>query len=365
MPLQLTRSIYDAVVSTKCRYSTLQFVSGGDGVQIYEDDTVTCEIGFSKKTWLAIFTEGHQYFELHPFGLQEVSSMSNDELDSFYMATNCLLITTNEYSTIWRLHEQAVGEIYRRSHGNNAEKTSKNLNITILSREFTFCLGLCTSRLDRVNKSSSLWMWIRKLSAALIFQFESFSVLDVAEHVLRSMDLHFANYCASYTLLWLMDVGAELGVVKTSEEEQIAQLLRERCRGSLNDVSLWRLLGAVLGGIHSQYSLHHYNQVCTHMSTVLGQLMQALPQREVIPLHQKRISGQLFPDGIDDLQWLLVVECTVDTPYQCVLRSVKDTDRALQLIHATLDLIVAQKSVAESGSLFQQRLSTLLNQFGQ
>lgn len=286
---------------------------GGGIVASEEDDC--CEVGFTKKTYLAMFLEGHGYFVQYPFGLQELSAMSDDQLDSIYMATISMLTTTNDHSTVWRLHGQIVGEMYSRT-GQDA-----------VANDLTYCLALATSRLARVNKCSALWLWLRKLAVLVVFHWSKMAPMELIRHVVRSMELHLANYSASFTLVWLVDVAGALEV----DVQETTDLLRQSCRSTLGDVSLWKSLNHLLQGKSSRYSLVHYSQLCEHLQSVMGGLPDTILQASISSKmsisanSSPRASPQAISShkhtaaGLSDLQWLLAVECTAQTPYLCVV----------------------------------------------
>lgn len=339
MSFPLTRYIYEKILSTKCFYSTLQFMPDGEGIETNEE-TSSCEIGFTKKAYLGIFLEGHSYFAEFPINLKRLQCLQDCQLETLYMATNSLLITTNEYSTIWSLHERIVGELYSRG------------NTSVLHEDFMFCVALSTSRLAKVNKSSSLWFWLRKLAVKLVFHDRKVNHLDFGKQIIRSLELHFANYCASFTMIWLLDVAHIFEVLDTPS---ILTLLRESCRQNLKDVSLWNTLASVLGGKHSQYSLVHYKQIAMQLSFLFGE--QDFPIDEYLGIEAKKSD-----EGLIDLRWLLAVDCTVETPYRYVIHSMHNPSLALQLIKDKLLQIESPDNPTEFGKQLHDCLSSILAQ---
>lgn len=327
MSLLPTETIFTTVTSTKCLYSSLQFMAEGEGI-VASEEIDTCEVGFTKKTYLAIFLEGHSYFGHHPFHLQQLSDLSNRQLDTIYMATISILTTTNEYNTVWRLHEEVVTEMYCRNGQN------------VVVNDLKYCLALATSRLARVNKSSSLWLWLRKLAIMVVFHWKSMTPMQLIRHILRSMELHLANYCASFTLMWLVDVASALGV----DVLGTAGLLRRSCRGNLGDVSLWKTLHHILQGKNNRYSLVHYSQLCYHLQTVMRWGVPSefnfSPKESVasqgIISQTEFLDVGIEPSDLSDLQWLLAVECTVHTPYFCVVTE-ENKVSAQQLIRKKIE----------------------------
>lgn len=352
MSFPLTQSVFSTVVSTKCLLSTLQFMPEGD-VIVSGEDGDTCEVGFSKKTYLAMFLEGHRYYEQNSYRLEPLTTFLDVQLDEMYMATISILTTTNEHSTVWTLHEEIVGELYSR-RGRDP-----------VIDDFKFFSALATSRLPRINKSSSLWLWIRKLTVLVIFNWNMMAPIQLIRQILRSMELHLANYCASYTLAWLVDVASARSV----DLQDIVQLVRQQCRRNLGDISLWTALRRLLEGKHEWYSLEHYNDLCKHLqltmrvagleevliSLILGSSNtgsarisessfttsnegQAIKSDRAIEDTLDHVAKDDTSEppkvdaptasslqrlkrkiGLDDLEWLLAVDCTILSPYICVI----------------------------------------------
>lgn len=307
----LARKLHDLVVSTKCTFTTIQFMPEGDDFFVLESND-TCEIGLTKKTYLRMFTEAHTYFGGTFPTLEEIPDMSDSDLLNLYFATLALLVTTNEYHTVWRIHECVVFEGTRR----------KYFGDDFYVQDLHFCTALATSRLARVNKSSTLFLWIRKLT---ILVFENERLLTyVILRLLKSMQLHFANYCASFTLQWIIELlhyRGELPVWKNT----ILVPLRKQCRLSLKDISMWRTLSCLLSPQGNAYATEHYAALSEKVSEDLGESMQVREEQK----------GEL-PDFSDssvffDLEWLLKVECSVYTPYECILAATT-SPKALEIV---------------------------------
>lgn len=349
MSLPLTRQVYDAVVTSPCVFSTLQLMpDDASASQIAVSDsphTETRDIGFTKKTYLLLFTEGHHHFQNHPIGpaSENLHSLTDAQLESLYMATISILITTNEYSTVWTLHAHILGEKYVRN------------GIGAFVDDFRFCLALATSRLARVNKSLSLWLWLRKLAAVLVFQRKEVPYTDLVRHVLKSMELHFANYCAGFTLVWLVDIGEKTGLQGI---KHTLPLLRKACRRNLHDITLWNTLLCILQGKCHPYSMVHYQDVCRQMESVLAQNVQNSAQGA--PLDAGTYLGTNGPMG--DLRWLVTVECTVASPYRCMLGSMDDCGPGIAIIEEKISQI-ERLLLSESGERFYQRLEAVLLEY--
>ncbi|EEQ38825.1 hypothetical protein FOB63_004884 [Clavispora lusitaniae] len=108
--MSLAAQILTRVWLTPHPYVTLQ-IGPVDGVVFASDpQSDTLQIGFSKRKYLELFTEGHHFLEGRNWSA-DVASMGDVELWQFFLATAALLATTNDHSTAWRLHERVVGEM--------------------------------------------------------------------------------------------------------------------------------------------------------------------------------------------------------------------------------------------------------------
>lgn len=312
MDFPLTSRLFDLINSSPCRIKTIQFKLEGDAMESFEQEGV-CEIGFTKKGYLALFLEGHTYFTqgLSSGNFDNLKNASDKDLDQVYMATNALLVTTNEHTTAWRLHQDVVAELWCRRA--NSGKDSQAL----LRCEFNFVIALATSRLAKINKSSILWAWIRKLSLLTVFG-DADALLAFVGEALRSMEVHFANYSASFTLNWAISIAAMNSDIAP---EQCLPQVRLLCRKNLSDTSLWHVMGLMLRGGSQAYAVAHYNQLARNAAC-----FQNVPQYEGNS-HTK----SLPEEALAELKWLIAVRCQVWTPYFQVLSAVDKTEAAAVL----------------------------------
>lgn len=108
--MSLAAQILTRVWLTPHPYVTLQ-IGPVDGVVFALDpESDTLQIGFSKRKYLELFTEGHHFLEGRNWSA-DVALMGDVELWRFFLATAALLATTNDHLTAWRLHERVVGEM--------------------------------------------------------------------------------------------------------------------------------------------------------------------------------------------------------------------------------------------------------------
>lgn len=252
----------------------------------------TCDIGMTKQMYLQMFMEAHRFFEAGFPETSTIRAMTERELRELYFATIAILTTSNDYHTVWRVHEVVVFELHKR------------IGLEILTDDFTFCSALATSRMKRVNKSSTLFLWLRKLSVVLRDHGDLLHTMVL--RLLKLMQMHFANYCAGFTLQWL----AQTAVLHDEEwYSSVVDNLRHQCRKELKDVTAWKALASLLRRRLDSYSAAHYNVLADWVSQALGS--------KVCHLTAYAYTDET-ESAYEDLDWLLSVECSVYTPYECV-----------------------------------------------
>ncbi|KAM9932185.1 hypothetical protein OXX80_008177 [Metschnikowia pulcherrima] len=348
----LTQEIYGEIVSTTCQYTSIQCLPAATAIEAVTDsENDTLEIGFSKKTYLYIFTEGHSYFQGKYPTVKKIKNCSQDELEHVYFASLPLLLTTNEFTTIWRVHESVVWELSRKA------------GMVWAKNDLAFCMALATSRLDKINKSPLLWHWLRKLSIIYVFnEFEEPIYLHFINQILRSMDAHYANYAAGFTLGWLVNVARALEL--KFDENAVISLIRHKCRQKLGDVSLWTTFGTVLSAKKCEFSetlyrhmaksleeigavsRDHSNHVPTYglSSHESGDLIenQIKKSPNTEPVVSRDLSALLEKEACCEIKWLLDVQCSIATPYKHMLQSMHDREIEEKLLAQKLSEIDTQ-----------------------
>lgn len=300
----LFRSIYGPVISSNCSCSTLQILPDApDGEVLSHESTDggVQDIALSKKTYLAIFAEGHAYFERAGYKNHQFEELPVPKIWDLYYATSSILLTVNEHFAALRLHQNAFIELLRRGE------------ITV-RQELDFATFLVTSKLKRVNKSSVLFHWIRRLFVALFGDANATKTL--VQRLLRSLQMHFANYCAGYTLQWLIRV---LRAGKDDISLQyIGQELKAMCMAHLGDVTLWRAYSLCFDGEDTDtFAVEQFNEELEfwrHLN------IEKTPLK--IPANNYNVSPVF-----DDLRWLLKVECVYLTPYECLYEATEEKKR--------------------------------------
>lgn len=255
--LPLTDTVYRAITGGSCTY-TVVLVVPGDDLLVHDDTSgtgdTTREIGIPKQMYLGIFREGHAV-------LGEICA-GHVTPDVQLLALAALLLTTNDHYTAWRVHRQAVEQ---------ADRTARD-------QAYRFAVALATSRMARINKSLVLWHWIRTQFAQRGASQAEFDWL--VKQTVKSMELHYANYSAGASLVWLANKGREMGLDASS----VVRLLRQLGRRELGDVSVWSAMALVMA------------------------------------------AGRQAGVARDELVWLEQVGCPVGTPFREMAR-VQNTDR--------------------------------------
>lgn len=349
----LTKNIYHAVVNSPCFYTRIQILPGSSPIAIIEDpESNTLEIGIPKKTYLKLFTEGHTYFQgIYP-SPENINKLTPRELENAYFATVALIFTTNDHSTVWRVHEQVMWAI---SRGVNHHLWA--------SRDLKLCTSLATSRLDKINKSSLLWHWLRKLSVFFFFHnFDNLHFIAFLKQILRSMEAHFANHAAAFSLVWLVQIARILE--KEFDEISVIHLLRIQCRQKLGDISLWACFGQILSGKNSPYAEKMYEKL-VHLLNDYGILLY---NGEILKDHQNKTSvSKSMADVLQheagvELQWLLDIKCGVLLPYKHILRSMNNAETGKRMIDNVVESIGLESSITESQLAFRGILHDLVKQ---
>ncbi|AGO10185.1 AaceriAEL288Wp [[Ashbya] aceris (nom. inval.)] len=173
-----------------------------------------------------------------------------------FMATIGLLFTSYENRSALNMHERLFLE---RMDSSEAAKS--------LDQEIKYVEALLTSNIGKLNKSSSLWIWYRKL---VVLQREMFTTAHqrVIEVCRQSAELHFANYYCWNTLRWYYDV------LEWSNEDvtPLREMVRAFAFSHLRDVSAWDALSY----LHSDGGAYTSSEY-TRLAQCLGLEVQLKP----------------------------------------------------------------------------------------
>lgn len=330
-------------------YKIIQIIpateDAADSFITFRTDEETWDIGLTKKTYLSLFKEAHTFWHnnltTYAPRFNEYWYNNNEKLMNTYLMTLGYLLTTNENHTIIRLHELTFWHIW---------KTSPESRRFMLS-EFEILTAYISSRLKRINKSPSLWLMIKKIAIALIFQ--EIATANVEEsvklyrilvnRVLKSCEIHFANYYASRFLKWCIQFNfilyknTDCNIIREAMVEMNGIILKSLlglCHQKLSDVSLWTTLEVYLRECNSklkssEYAIDEYNMVIDQLTKLSN------VDFTKINISREKIMPQFDVEKfqIDQITWLLKVNCSVITPYKALIAPLPTSshDTSLQL----------------------------------
>ncbi|CAK9437789.1 uncharacterized protein LODBEIA_P21670 [Lodderomyces beijingensis] len=296
--MQSIQSLRDEIINSKAKYNIIELIPDdlelGDGSERKsgpftthaDDSSSSLEIGVHKRAYLEMFMASHAYFYEHRQQLYNLQALSLVELRETYLMTLGYLITTNENHTIIKVHAQTVAIL---------DNWLEDLEIVT---------SFLTCRMARINKSSSLWAWLRRVVQKCSHKREHGSKLVIDDRcisrALKSCDLHFANYYGNSFLRWCIEMEGYHEEFK-SWWRQLAQLCDQR----LSDSSLWGTLNFLL-------------------SRSRGENGEPRPRGYTSNLERHRFIVQ-------KLAWLVRVNCKYRTPYRMLISAV-DSLGQLQII---------------------------------
>ncbi|KAI5953180.1 hypothetical protein KGF54_002551 [Candida jiufengensis] len=206
------------------------------------------------------------------------------------------LITTNEHSTIISLHEQLIKKLG--CYQQDLEIISSFLNCKV----------------KRINKSSSLWYLLKKLTLSQVYEKKDHILLKkLSLRALKSCQIHFANYYANNYLRWIITMNQLLGI----SNDFLMKELRKLCHLILSDSSLWSTFCFLIGGSNEK----HFEFVIFELSQVTNSNFQFDNTNKVD--YQNII--------IDEFKWLINVQCHYLSPFKLLIQSCESIE-ILQLI---------------------------------
>ncbi|SCU97735.1 LAMI_0F11166g1_1 [Lachancea mirantina] len=259
MPGQTThcRAFYDAITQfsstirlqvvpddfrdTSCANSNFLFVNSCNEIEI---------ICF-KTTFLKLFNEAHLYFNAFK---SERNYPLNQES---YLASVALLFTSPENRSALNCHDIIISKVLETER--EAYTDYWSIPSIFLQKEFLFLRALLTCSLNRINKSSSLWLLLRKI---YVIYKERFSILnlDFQSVFQRSAEQHFSNYYCWNTVRWFYDVEgieSKLALLNQTKEFSFKHI---------KDVSAWSALAYMACRTHSREEFHdsEYRRLGSH-----------------------------------------------------------------------------------------------------
>lgn len=359
--LKATEEYLQKSVESHSRWKTVEIIPWENSsglVNIEQNDTTT--IGIPKKLYFSIFKECHSFWHKYVSpdicGALEKCKCDDNWSRKMYVMTLGFLLTTNENHTIIKLHETIIWIWVKHLKGAS----------DLMRNEWDIVTTLLSSRLKRINKSPSLWYWMKKLSVVLIFDkiigderdYSSeedplsiyFLLLD---RCFESCRLHLSNYYAGNFLKFCIRLNNILLRSELQDSSRVS--LREvndyietklvhSCHENLADVSLWTTLEALLesaGTVSASfdYTVDEYNNVVRQ----LGQPHQIHTHTLTFSILEKAPSMDIKLFVRTQLAWLLGVNCSVKTPYISLLRQYRQLDKIDSEIHSLLSDTISQE----------------------
>lgn len=365
--LPLTRSLLDILVSDRVLdyriITVLPRSFDQDEIMVHEENLLL-EVGLTKTRYKKIFIEVHElweeYIRLKQLKHEVFSNNKQFALFDLYDMTLGFLITTNENHSIFLLHEQVLWQLYTKSDNPQA----------FLSHEFEIITSYITSRLQRVNKSSSLWHLIKQVSIVHIFDELILGNLKriglyqiLIRRTLKSCQLHTTNYYASGFLNWcirvnflfqiLPNVSDEIKQAINGLQDEIRSMLTSITRSSVTDMSMWLSLNVCcwemygLGSETLDYIIFEYNTLAGNLRKRALKVMDFPSVEHPIDLSISLASWDCLRS---QLGWLLSIHCTRLGPYDSIFTFAAKSSRLTEL----LDLLTSfQKNIAIDTGVYQ------------
>ncbi|CAL9729314.1 protein Ecm9p [Monosporozyma unispora] len=282
-----------------------QVSDNGHKFELFEEEH-QAEVVCYKSTFIGIFKEAHQFMRQYLTDLDFQTYLNtNTNYLTFYQVTIGLILTTAENKTNFNLHNDIFFVIW-----NNLK--SKVEKIDFLLKETFIITRLLTCSSNKVNKSSSLYIWYRKL----FILWQGFlkedhdgnidKLLLTSRLFLASGKQHLANYYSWNTSRWIFD-NLELKPLKQTFINDVKSF----CFQSFSDCSSWDTLSYMI----CQYKIkntHHIDDY-ERLRTILNEKL--LVKRDVVWIQTDL--PVLVHDIINHIS-----KCKIKTwpPFLCLLR---------------------------------------------
>lgn len=223
-----------------------------------DNATKSAELIVFQKMFFKLFLEAHKFFESCVLGDETVA----DYEWNVYLMTIGYLVTTAEHKMIINLHEDSVLKII----------SEKQNPAQFLNRELLIIGRLLTCTRNSINKSSSLWIWYRKLSI-LIENSKSLDRQDLLNNIIttveNSANLHICNYYCWTSLRWFFD-----NSFGSKEKYAIYQMTVDFCFAHPNDCSSWSALSYIICQIGSKLDYNVQNYMSIYQNYVNNNIIE-------------------------------------------------------------------------------------------
>ena len=310
--LPIIREVIDIIINSTRLFKIIQIIpsSGNNQIVIFDDEpNNTLDIGITKQAYLSMFKQCHDYW--YSYIDDEASSLAElnvAQLEELYLATLGYLVTANDHHSIMNLHEDIVRYL-----------CNYETDIEIIS-----CF--LTSHLKRINKSSLLWNWMKKLTVQQIYKplfDEASKDLDGNDlyrtmilRTFRSCKNHYMNYYANNFIHWIMAINYH--VLGFGDVNVLYKELQNQCHDNLLDSSLWinlrNYICCLKGSIDTEFVVEEFERICSSYEI-------AVPKKV-----QPKIST-INPDDliVNEVKWLIKVDCKYKSPFQLLLSTTQET----------------------------------------
>ncbi|KAK6200500.1 uncharacterized protein RJT21DRAFT_5567 [Scheffersomyces amazonensis] len=364
MDCPLSKELCDHIISSRdVKYTTIERIGPIEDIKPYivirESDNLF--IGITKKNYLRLFKEVHTYWHeqilTKEINYEElIEKSSQEELLTLYYFTIGYMLTTHENHSIINIHELVVMELYKTN--------DKEFSVEFIENEIHIILTFISSRLSKINKSSSLWFWLKKLTIWTILD-PLISGKDVQHDgeililkSFRSCQLHFANYYANNFLRWLSGI---LLYVTISIDNQVAKQIANKllelewiqlktiCHSNLSDSSTWGLMEYQIKQ-QGQYAynmkivLDEYNRIIGILNNNGIRYINVVNSSEFTSKSKSKsnTSGEIDHIILSELKWLVDIDCSVLTPFVSLIRPMLELKYSIKSI-TTVESIVNSK----------------------
>lgn len=288
-----------------------QINSDGKNFEVFQKGN-QIEVICYKSTLISIFKENHKFIEKYLPDLNFNTIVGNTtkvNYIDFYNVTVGLLLTTAENKTNFNLHSDVFFIIW-----NNIKYEDEKFEF--LLKETFIIQRLLTCSLNKINKSSSLYIWYRKLFILwqhihnqhynkniekLIFNSKIF---------IQSGKQHFANYYCWNTAKWIFDNLNSLTLKQAYFND-----IKLYCLQNISDSSSWDCLSYMVCQ-HKLRNNHHrtdFDRLAKHLP-----ILEQLSTRNVVCFQPNLIS--LTQELIS---YISKCEIKMWPPYLCLLRILK------------------------------------------
>ncbi|EGW31221.1 uncharacterized protein SPAPADRAFT_67303 [Spathaspora passalidarum NRRL Y-27907] len=299
----LAKELFNIIGKSTKKYNIISVIPGDGKIITHEDENVL-EIGIPKRTYLSMFKQAHDTWQ----------DMSGMNIDDIYYMTLGYLITTNEHHTILKLHRKVTFQLIQER------------GWSVLAQELQYITSILTCRMSRINKSSSLWHWLKMLTVLSVYINKSTSTYElVIDRAIKSCELHFANYYGCNFLRWVIQINRVIDV-PVEFDDVLRKLVISSCRTSLSDCGLWGVLQVYLSTGDIEWTIND-----------LRRIVDSLRQEGLeftSPVLQIRNTDHVAC-AIEQLDWLILVQCLVVTPYKSVVQAIPEKTVEEKLTNAS------------------------------